>query len=403
MAFNENNELTNIKQFPYDANLIAHKILDLHNGKSVPELKELIEELVSKKYFIITTEIEELIQAIKTTPLSKDLKLILEKNDLVFNKIRSNLEETIIENSEIKNTFELTNLLNEVGLIYTKERIRRSSEKKDMLVIQAIEALNDLDKNINLYISRLREWYSLYFPELDQLVSNPETYTRIINKIGSKDNFTLEELEKIGLPLKRSELIFTSVKKSIGGELALEDLSPILSFSNMIEVQNNNRALLEKYIELLMEEVAPNIKRLVGANLGARLISLAGGLENLSKMPASTIQVLGAEKALFTSLKSGAPPPKHGVIFQHGWIHNAPKWQRGKIARALAGKLSIASRIDNFSSTVNENILVTLEKRINEIKKKYSEPPKYEKRKKPPLKRAKMGLYKKRKRRKNIV
>jgi len=110
--------------------------------------------------------------------------------------------------------------------------------------------------------------------------------------------------------------------------------------------------------------------------LGARLIALAGGLTNLAKLPASTVQVLGAEKALFRSLRTGARPPKHGIFFQHSLIHGAKRWQRGKIARALAGKLAIAARIDAFSGKyAGETLKGDLEKRVEEIKEKYEDPP----------------------------
>jgi len=137
------------------------------------------------------------------------------------------------------------------------------------------------------------------------------------------------------------------------------------------------RENMEKYIDTAMEEVAPNMKALTGALLGARLISLAGGLTNLAKMPASTLQVLGAEKALFRSLKTGTRPPKHGIIFQHPLLHEAKKWQRGKIARALAGKLAIAARTDVFGGRyIGEELKADLEKRVEEILQKYAEPPK---------------------------
>ncbi len=135
------------------------------------------------------------------------------------------------------------------------------------------------------------------------------------------------------------------------------------------------RQKLETYLDSVMEEVAPNIRVLVGSLLGARLIALAGGLNNLAKMPASTIQLLGAEKALFRSLKTGARPPKHGIIFQHSLIHEAKRWQRGKMARALAGKLAIAARTDAFSGKyAGDKLQTDLEKRISEIKERYNEP-----------------------------
>ncbi|RLI16433.1 C/D box methylation guide ribonucleoprotein complex aNOP56 subunit, partial [Candidatus Bathyarchaeota archaeon] len=135
------------------------------------------------------------------------------------------------------------------------------------------------------------------------------------------------------------------------------------------------RESLEAYLDKAMEEVAHNTKALVGSLLGARLIAIAGGLTNLAKRPASTIQVLGAEKALFRSLKTGTRPPKHGIIFQHTFLHEAKKWQRGKIARALAGKIAIAARTDAFGGRyIGEELKADLEKRIEEIHEKYTEP-----------------------------
>ncbi|PIX31908.1 C/D box methylation guide ribonucleoprotein complex aNOP56 subunit, partial [Candidatus Bathyarchaeota archaeon CG_4_8_14_3_um_filter_42_8] len=136
------------------------------------------------------------------------------------------------------------------------------------------------------------------------------------------------------------------------------------------------RQTLENYLDKVMEEVAPNTKAIAGSLLGARLIALAGGLTNLARRPASTVQVLGAEKALFRSLKTGTRPPKHGIIFQHTYLHEAKKWHRGKIARALAGKLAIAARVDSFGGRcMGEELKAGLEKRIEEIREKYVEPP----------------------------
>src|SRR5207247_8700805 len=125
----------------------------------------------------------------------------------------------------------------------------------------------------------------------------------------------------------------------------------------------------EKYTDKIMEQVAPNMTSVLGAVLSAKLISMAGGLENIAKMPASTLQVLGAEKALFRTIKTGARPPKHGIIFQYGPIHQSPKWLRGKIARAVAGKLAIAARMDAFGGeNRRERLKASLEKKIVDLK-----------------------------------
>jgi nucleolar protein 56 len=138
----------------------------------------------------------------------------------------------------------------------------------------------------------------------------------------------------------------------------------------------NVRQSLEKHVDIVMEEVAPNTKTIAGSLLGARLIAIAGGLVNLAKLPASTMQVLGAEKALFRALKTKARPPKHGIIFQHPLIHDAKRWQRGKIARALAGKLSIAARVDAFKGKyAGDELKADLDKRVEEIKERYDKAP----------------------------
>ncbi|MGY5871810.1 MAG: C/D box methylation guide ribonucleoprotein complex aNOP56 subunit, partial [Candidatus Thorarchaeota archaeon] len=109
---------------------------------------------------------------------------------------------------------------------------------------------------------------------------------------------------------------------------------------------------------------------LVGPLVGARLISLAGSLKDLARKPSSTVQVFGAEKALFRAIKTGADPPKHGIIYRVSEINSAPYWQRGKIARALAGKLSIAARIDAYSDrNIGTSLREDFLERVEEIKK----------------------------------
>jgi nucleolar protein 56 len=152
----------------------------------------------------------------------------------------------------------------------------------------------------------------------------------------------------------------------------MSPISQLASFGvEILKIKDN----LEKYIEESMKDVAPNLQTLVGSLLGARLISLAGNLENLAKRSSGTVQVLGAEKALFRHLRSGEDPPKHGVIFQSPLIHSAKLHQRGKIARALAGKLSIAARVDYFSGEfIGPTLVNNLEKRIVEIQEAFPEP-----------------------------
>src|SRR5574340_1502071 len=158
--------------------------------------------------------------------------------------------------------------------------------------------------------------------------------------------------------------------KSMGGQLSNENLAIVQSLARQIlqlfELRNN----LEKHIETQMIAIAPNLSGILGTSVGARILGRAGSLKRLATMPASTIQVLGAEKALFRSLKTGAQPPKHGLLFQHTLVHAAPRWQRGKIARAIAAKAALAARVDVYGAGRNEMLFEKLNIRIGEIEEK---------------------------------
>jgi len=159
------------------------------------------------------------------------------------------------------------------------------------------------------------------------------------------------------------------------------DLELLQTLSKQTLEMYRFRDMAEGFLNSLMEEVAPNMTSIIGSLLSARLISIAGSLDRLAKMPSSTMQVLGAEKALFRSLKTGSRPPKHGIIFQHQYLHTAPRWQRGKIARALASKLTIAARVDAFDGEfIGDKLSDQLEKRIKEIRDRNATPPQVRKR-----------------------
>ncbi len=263
------------------------------------------------------------------------------------------------------------------GVALTRMRIQEQSGARDKMVIQAIEALDDIDKVNNLLISRLREWYGLHFPELDEILPKHEQYVTFVKSVGDRNNATKERLIKLGFNEAKAEKIANAARNSMGASLGKFDMAIIQRLASEVDDLYSLRREIEDYLETAMDDVAPNLKGLVGAKLGARLISLAGGLRELAMMPASTIQVLGAEKALFRHLRSGAKPPKHGVIFQYPAINRSPWWQRGKIARALAGKLAIAARVDYFSGEyIAEELKKEVEARIEEIKGKYPNPPK---------------------------
>lgn len=265
--------------------------------------------------------------------------------------------------------------LRQFALDFSSSKVRRISEKLDLHISQSINALDELDKIINVIGARLREWYGLHFPELDYLIQNIFTYAEIVRLAGNRNNIDLNMLENLGIESKRAEMVLVAVERSKGGDILEENLSIIKKLANEVIMQTELRRILAHQIEEMMEKIAPNLKDILTATVGARLMAKAGSLQKLSIMPSSTIQIIGAEKALFRSLKTGAPPPKHGILFQHPILHSAPKWQRGKMARAIASKVAIAVRIDLFRNGEKDlYISEQLNKRIAEIQEKYKEP-----------------------------
>ena len=258
----------------------------------------------------------------------------------------------------------------------TSHLLQSASEGRDKLVVQAILFLDDLDKMTNLAVVRIKEWYGLHFPELERKVENPATYCRIVAYVGPRPFFSFEKFKKLNLPENKINQLLSLAKQSMGGELREEDWYPLRDLS--VETLNlmEQRKKVEDWIDKVMGEIAPNLKTVAGSLVGARLISMAGSLEELAKKPASKIQVLGAEKALYRSLRTGTAPPKHGVIFQMPIIGKSPWWIRGKLARFVAAKIAIAARLDAYGGEFyGETLVEQINERLDELKKQYPNAP----------------------------
>jgi len=358
--------------FPKDALKIAGKLIEVESGRAVTEVANLIKILKEKGYTGFVFENAELAQTVRRE-LAVDVEV--EASSEIGEAVREDMGRYAVEAGFLEEPSEMAKWIHDVSMEMSRLKVRRATEKRDLLIVQAVQALDDLDKTLNLSMNRIREWYGLHFPELSRLIDKHETYAKLVGTLGKKNNFTAENLEKESLPKNRVSQLANAAEASMGADFEEADMEQIQKMCQHVLGLFDMRSGLEGYIDRTMKEVAPNTSALTGSTLGARLIALAGGLGNLAKMPASTIQVLGAEKALFRSLTTGARPPKHGILFQHTAIHGAKRWQRGKIARALAGKLAIAVRTDAFSgSYVSDRLKADLEKRIEEIKRKYEQP-----------------------------
>ena len=266
--------------------------------------------------------------------------------------------------------------LREKSIAAAEEAIREASSRPDLHLVQAIQALDDTDKYLNITATRASEWYGLHFPELTQMVQDNVALCKVISEVGSRDAFSLENLGGRGFTEKKVQAILEARDRSKGGSISEGDLGRVQSLATLAIQLGSLRSGLNDYVEAQMKKVAPNIAEVAGATIGARLMAKAGGLDRLAVLPASTIQILGAEKALFRSLRTGARPPKHGILFQHQAVHTAPKWQRGKIARTLANKIAIAARVDYYRGSEDASIKAGLDKRLESIKERYKEPPK---------------------------
>jgi len=372
-AFNEDGKLIAQALFPKKPQAAAKALAKIEAGTVSGELAALVNELKDAGYSVFAFE-----NATVAAAIQKKLEVTAEVAEAAeVEAARSRMNNVAVEADFVKDAKELGVWTRNVSMELAKLKVKGAVEKRDLIVAQAIQTLDDLDRTVNLFMGRIREWYGVHFPELDRLIEKHETYARLVVNLGDKSNFVFDALEKEDVPKAKAEAVASVAASSMGADVAEADLAQIQALSRDVLKLYELRKGMENYLEKTMSEVAPNTQALVGSLLGARLIAVAGGLQNLALRPASTIQVLGAEKALFRSLKTGARPPKHGLIFQHALLHDAKRWQRGKIARALAGKLAIAIRADAFGGGryVGDTLKADLEKRLEEIREKYKEPP----------------------------
>jgi len=271
--------------------------------------------------------------------------------------VRQNLRELAVKYGFVKDQLEFNKLMTKVNIALAKTEIKKAIGK-DSLVVQLNGSLEELDKSINILIERLREFYSLHFPEMDRAIDDHEMYAKLVAQFGSRENMESPDLRKLA-------------ERSMGANLEKEDIAVVQEFAAKILGLHELRKDLEKYLDRLLSEVAPNLKAVAGPQIAGKLIARAGGLDKLARMPSSTIQLLGAEKALFRHLHGHGKSPKHGIISTHPLVQNAPKELKGKVARLLASKLSIAAKLDNYSKkNQSERLKRELQEKIKELAKK---------------------------------
>ena len=359
IILDENFNLIDYELFPKEK--ITERIIARSNGNLDTEEESLLRRNIKKCDLIV---IETNINVSKYKSLKGSSKFKFENPSAGGDYLRSNMCNVLKETGFIDSEDELNQELRRVSFDLTNYKIKEASKAEDMYLIQAINSIDEIDEATGKLIERLREWHMIHFPELNKLKNN-EKYVNLIAEYGNrssiKENEILEEL---------------NVKdKGMGSEIEGKDLQMIQEFANSLKTLQNTKKSLNEYVEQKMSEIAPNLSDLVGASLGAKLIAHIGSIQKLSMLPSSTVQIIGAEKALFRHKKTGERPPKHGLIYQYPEIRSTKWWLKGKFARALAAKISLAVRKDVYSGEFDPSIKEELEQRLEEIKKAHPFPP----------------------------
>ncbi|CAF9914188.1 MAG: Nucleolar protein 58 [Alectoria fallacina] len=313
----------------------------LVEGKVTPRLSGLLDSIKDEKKVSLAVADPKLATAINKLPqLSLNLISDSSTQDL-YRAIRNHLPSLIpgLLPQDISTM--------SLGLSHSlsRHKLKFSPDKVDTMIVQAIALLDDLDKELNTYAMRVKEWYGWHFPEMGRIVNDNLAYARVILSMGMRTSAAKADLAEI-LPEEIETAVKAAAEVSMGTEVTTEDLENIQALAEQVVSFTEYRQQLSGYLSARMAAIAPNLTALVGDLVGARLIAHAGSLMNLAKSPASTIQILGAEKALFRALKTKHDTPKYGLIYHASLIGQASGKNKGKIARMLATKAALGLRVD---------------------------------------------------------
>ncbi|KAH8979915.1 Nop domain-containing protein [Lactarius hatsudake] len=320
----------------------VEEITAMQEGKLGKGLKEFLSKFVVEKGK--NKEPLVVVDPKLARPISKKLgiKVISDIDTLdLFRGIRSQLT-ALLNGLDPKDLATMS-----LGLSHSLSRfkLKFSPDKVDTMVVQAIALLDDLDKEINIYSMRVKEWYGWHFPEMAKILSDNLAYAKVVKLMGFRTNAAATDFAAI-LPEDLEATIKAAAEISMGTEISDSDLTHIHSLCDQVISISEYRAQLSEYLRNRMIAIAPNLTALVGELVGARLISHAGSLLNLAKHPASTVQILGAEKALFRALKTKHDTPKYGLIYHASLVGQAPPKLKGKMARMVATKTALSVRVD---------------------------------------------------------
>jgi len=334
-AFDRDKNLIASSTFPREAETIEEKLKGLREGEVIEEVEDVIDFLDTEN---IVTDL----------PIELDGFTVEVKENVSASKhLKDNLRSLSKESGFVENDSQFSEIMRDIQILRTRREVK-SSVKKDKVAAQAVSALQDLRRIGNELSERLQEWYGLYYPELE--VEENEKYAELAAELDKREDFE-------------------GYEGSMGIDLDRRDIETIRSFARQVKAAYDQKEAIKEYLENVMDDIAPNVTHIIGAEMAAQLISLAGSLKKLARMPSSKIQLLGAEKALFRHLKGGGKPPKHGIIYNHPYIQKTPEGKRGKAARAIASKLMMAARTDQYTDKFKgEKYKEELEDELGEIR-----------------------------------
>ena len=332
-----------LKQFQkFDSAATAlEEVSALVDGKVTPLLASLLDSVKDEKKVSLAVADPKLGNAINKLPAISLTPISDSNTSDLYRAIRNHLPSLIpgLLPQDISTM--------SLGLSHSlsRHKLKFSPDKVDTMIVQAIALLDDLDKELNTYAMRVKEWYGWHFPEMGRIVNDNLAYAKVILKMGMRTNATNADLAEV-LPEEIEGAVKAAAEVSMGTEITNDDLENIRALASQVVGFNEYRQQLSSYLSARMTAIAPNLTALVGELVGARLIAHAGSLMNLAKSPASTLQILGAEKALFRALKTKHDTPKYGLIYHASLVGQATGKNKGKIARVLATKAAIGVRVD---------------------------------------------------------
>ncbi|KAL7941619.1 nucleolar protein NOP58-like protein [Trichoderma barbatum] len=345
-------EMLKLKKFvKFDSAAMAlEEAAAVSQGQIPPLLNSLLEDLQAEKKASLAVADLKLGTAISNLP-SLNVTPVAGSNTMdLFRAVREHvsslipgLDQDVIDRMSL-------------GLSHSMSRhkLKFSPDKVDSMIIQAIKMLDDIDKELNVYAMRTKEWYGWHFPEMAKTLNDNLAYARVVRAVGMRDNFKDADLSEI-LPEDVEVALKASAELSMGVEITEEDLQNAVDLADQVIKFTEYRAQLTSYLESRMRAIAPNLTALVGYLVGARLISHAGSVLSLAKAPGSTIQILGAEKALFRALKTKKDTPKYGIMYHSSLVGQATGKNKGKIARMLSAKVALGLRVDALGDEDEED------------------------------------------------